>query len=59
MERMRTTEAVSWAGGVRRLAERLGLSVQAIYAWGDYPPMLRQYELEIISGGQLKAERKQ
>jgi hypothetical protein len=56
---MRTTEAVSWAGGVRRLAERLGLSVQAIYAWGDYPPMLRQYELEIISGGQLKAERKQ
>jgi hypothetical protein len=56
---MRTTEAVSWAGGVRRLAERLGVSVQAIYAWGDHPPILRQYELEIISGGQLKAERKQ
>jgi hypothetical protein len=27
-----------------------------IYQWGDTPPMGRQYELEVKTGGKLKAD---
>jgi len=27
-----------------------------IYTWGDEPPMARQYELEVKTKGDLKAE---
>jgi hypothetical protein len=28
-----------------------------IYAWGERPPMSRQYELEVKTEGELKADR--
>ena len=52
---MKTKEAADWAGGVRQLALLLGVSVQAVYMWGERPPMLRQDQIERLTRGELKA----
>jgi hypothetical protein len=48
---MKTQDAIQQFGSVRKIAEALGLSVQAIYAWGDEVPKLRVYELREIRPG--------
>ena len=53
---MTTKEAVAHYGGVKKLADALGVWPQVIYAWGEYPPKSRQYELEVKTNHQLKAE---
>lgn len=54
---MTKDQAVEWAGTQVKLAERLGLKSQgSIAGWGDYPPELRQLQIEGLSGGALKAE---
>ena len=55
---MTKTEAINHFGGVRPLANALGLWVSAVYSWPERPPLLRQYQLEEITGGALKADRK-
>jgi len=52
---MTTQEAIDHFGGVKKLADALGIWVQAVYEWGDEPPILRQYELEVRTKGALKA----
>lgn len=42
---MKTSDAIAAFGSTRKLAERLGLSVQAIYKWGEDVPALRVYQL--------------
>ena len=54
---MNTQEAVAHYGGVKKLADALGVWPQVVYAWGERPPMSRQYELEVKTDGQLKADR--
>ncbi len=54
---MKTEEAVAFFGGVKKLADALGVWPQVIYAWGERPPMGRQYELEVKTDGKLKADR--
>lgn len=52
---MTTQEAIDYYdGSIKRLAEVLDLWPQAIYAWGHYPPMQRQYELQVKSRGKLQ-----
>lgn len=55
---MTTQEAIDFFGGKREMAEALKITTQATYQWGDKPPLLRQFELERISGGKLKADTK-
>ena len=43
--------------GVANLAKALGISHQAVYKWGKYPPTDRQDELEHITEGALQSER--
>lgn len=53
--RMLTQEALDLFGGrVRPLAEALGLSVQAIYAWGEEVPPLRAYQIRDILADRAK-----
>lgn len=52
---MTTEEAAAHYGGVRELALALNLSTAAVYAWGKYPPIGRQFQLEILTKGALKA----
>jgi len=58
---MRTDEAIKYfggpRGGVSKLAHRLGISRKSVWKWGEYPPAGRQYELEVLTSGELKAER--
>ncbi len=45
-------------GGVRRLADALGISVQADYDWPeDAIPVGRQYQLQVITKGRLKVDQ--
>jgi hypothetical protein len=53
---LKTEEAVRWYGGVKRLADALGVWPQVVYKWGDRPPMARQYEIEVKTKGELKAD---
>ena len=53
---MTTKEAIDHFGGIRQLAEALDVWPHGIYRWGDYPPKQRQYEIQVKSGGELKAE---
>lgn len=46
---MTTKEAIAMFGGSRRrLAEALGISVQAVAQWGDMVPKLREYQIKEI-----------
>lgn len=54
---MKTSEAILWAGGTQvALAARLGINQPSVAGWGDYPPPLRQIQIEQLSGGVLRAE---
>ena len=50
---MTTQEAVQLWGGHVRLAKVLGITRDAIYKWGEYPPNETQYKLMVLSGGRL------
>jgi transcriptional repressor of cell division inhibition gene dicB len=52
-ETMKKEEALAvFNGSQRRLAEALGLSVQAVNQWGDEVPPLRAYQIrEIAANG--------
>ena len=50
---MRTQEAIEHFGGATKLAEALGLTRDAIYKWGAYPPNETQYKIMVLSGGRL------
>ena len=53
---MTTQQAINHFGGTKELAAFLGIWPHVIYRWGSHPPMARQYELEVKTGGALKAE---
>lgn len=56
---MTSEDAINFfPGKVAELASRLGISVQAIYAWSESPPKGRQFEIQVLTGGALKAEPK-
>lgn len=38
------------------LAKALGIRQPTISQWGEFPPPLRQLQLERLTGGKLKAE---
>lgn len=54
---MTTEEAIHHYGSKRALAEALGVWPHVIYKWGQHPPMARQYEMEVKTGGALRAEK--
>lgn len=56
VEIMKTSEAIEYYGSLKKLADELKVWPQVIYQWGEYPPMGRQYELEVKSNGKLRAE---
>ena len=54
---MKTQEVIDHYGSIKAVADELGTWPQTVYQWGDEPPMARQYELEIKTGGKLKASK--
>jgi len=54
---MKTDTAIKFFGSGRALADALSIKPAAVYQWGEFPPPLRQLQIEIVSGGALKAEQ--
>jgi len=52
---MTTEQAVAHFGGVKKLADALGISRAAVYQWGAHPPLDRQCQIEIVSGAAIRA----
>lgn len=57
---MTTEEAIAFFDPVKKrvrvLAGRLGITVQSVYEWGAVPPRGRQFEIQALSDGALKAD---
>ena len=55
---MKTTYAVKlFNNSTRELAEALGITVHAIYQWGDDVPELRAYQIREIIGAKKATEK--
>lgn len=54
---MKTVEAVAHFGNRVRLARALGIEPSAVSQWGEQPPRGRQFQIELLTRGQLKAVR--
>jgi transcriptional repressor of cell division inhibition gene dicB len=54
---MTTDDAVSHFKSGAALARALGIHRSAIGQWGADPPIDRQCQIEVITGGALKADR--
>lgn len=52
---MKTQEAAEFFGGKKKLAQALGISPSAVTMWGETVPEVRQYQIQVISNGKLKA----
>lgn len=50
---MTTQEAVDFFGSVTSLSSAMGLTRDAVYKWGKYPPNETQYKIMVLSGGRL------
>ena len=50
---MTTDEAVKLWGGQTRLAKALGITRDAVHKWKKYPPMDKQFQIMVLSGGRL------
>lgn len=50
---MTTFEAMRFFGGATKLAKALGITRDAVYKWGEYPPNDTQYKIMVLSGGRL------
>lgn len=56
---MTIDEAIKFYGGRKGdLAKALGISAAAVTQWGETLPMLRQYQIESLTRGRLKADKK-
>jgi hypothetical protein len=55
---MKTKEVVKHFGTKTKIAEALGCWHTTISSWGEYPPLGRQYQIEALTGGALKATPK-
>jgi len=53
---MRTSDAITYFEGRRALAERLGISTQAVAKWGDAVPEGAAYKLQILTNGRLRVD---
>ena len=55
---MRKEDAIRHFGSATKLARALGISKQAISKWGNHVPEGRDYQIEVLNGGALKAPRR-
>ena len=53
---MNKSDVLSYFGGVAATAKALGISHVAVSKWGDTIPQGRTYQIEVLTGGALKAD---
>jgi transcriptional repressor of cell division inhibition gene dicB len=52
---MRKHDAIKFFGSQAEMARALGITRQSICGWGTVVPLARQYQIERLSKGRLKA----
>jgi DNA-binding transcriptional regulator YdaS (Cro superfamily) len=52
---VKTSDAIKHFGSIRALADVLTITPQAVYQWGDVVPAGRDFQIEVITNGALKA----
>lgn len=58
MAPMKTKDVIDYFGSRKKLAEALGVDLSAVAHWGEFVPVLRQYQIQVITKNKLKAEQK-
>ena len=53
---MKKSDAIEHFGSASKLATAINIAPAAVSQWGETIPLLRAYQLEKITGGQLKVE---
>ncbi|MCL9783639.1 Cro/CI family transcriptional regulator [Vibrio sp. S4M6] len=53
---MKTIEVIEFFGKKADVAKVLNTTKQAISNWGDEVPELRQYQIEVITDGEIKSD---
>jgi len=53
---MRKHDVVTFFGGVDKTAKALGITHVAVSKWGETIPQGRAYQIEVLTGGALKAD---
>ena len=56
MRLVKTSDCIEHYRSKSGVAAALGIAAPSIYCWGDYPPPLRQLQIEGMTGGLLRAE---
>ena len=54
---MKTHDAIKFFRTQTELAKALSTGQSTVASWGEFPPALRQLQLEALTGGALKAEK--
>jgi len=54
---MTTSHAVKYFGSKAALARALGINKGAVSQWGETIPQGRAYQIEVLTGGKLKANQ--
>lgn len=55
---MTTEDVVKHYGSKAEVARALGIDKAAISQWGDEPPHSRQFQIQCLTKGKLKASQK-
>lgn len=53
---MKKSDVLSYFGSVDKTAKALGITHVAVSRWGETIPQGRAYQIEVLTGGKLKAE---
>ena len=53
---MKKADAINYFGSAAELARKLNISEAAVSQWGDTIPQGRAYQIEVLTGGALKAD---
>lgn len=53
---MRKQDVISYFGSVTKTAIALGINKATVSCWGETIPRGRAYQIEVLTGGKLKAD---
>lgn len=54
---MKSQDVFDYFGSVRDAADALGMTTQALYAWGELVPRTRQAHVESVTKGRIKKDK--
>ena len=53
---VKKADVINYLGSAAELARKLNISEAAVSQWGDTIPQGRAYQIEVVTGGALKAD---